>query len=168
MLWQCLEEKLCLIIRQLMKTTVVITEAQHCSKQRTGTQYLIHLLAHASINILVSDAPATCFGHYKPSSGKSFIKEQIHNKCCSRCAHHPSIHPPIPSIHPSIHLILTYFYLIPVGVHGYHCIWSYSITHTLSVGVLCTRDRTVTETSTWQHTIFTRDRFPYPRRDSTL
>jgi len=40
-------------------------------------------------------------------------------------------------------------------------------THTQSVGVFCTRDRLVEETSTWQHTTLTRDKHPPPpRRDS--
>ena len=35
-----------------------------------------------------------------------------------------------------------------------------------SVGLLCTSDQPVAETSTWQHTTLTRDRQPCPRRDS--
>jgi hypothetical protein len=35
-----------------------------------------------------------------------------------------------------------------------------------SLGLLWTRDRSVAETSTWQHTTFTRDKHPCPRRDS--
>jgi hypothetical protein len=48
--------------------------------------------------------------------------------------------------------------------------YSYSLTlsdrHTQSVGLLWTRDRPVAETSTWQHTTSTKDRYPCPRRDS--
>ena len=35
-----------------------------------------------------------------------------------------------------------------------------------SVGLRWTRDRPVADSSTWQHTTFTRDKHPYPRRDS--
>jgi len=38
--------------------------------------------------------------------------------------------------------------------------------HTQSVGLLWTGDRPVVQTSTWQHTTFTRYRHPCPRRDS--
>jgi len=34
--------------------------------------------------------------------------------------------------------------------------------HTQSVGLLWTRDRSVAETSTWQHTTFKKDKHPYP------
>ena len=34
-----------------------------------------------------------------------------------------------------------------------------------SVGLLCTRDRPVAETFTWQHTTLTRDSHPWPQRD---
>jgi hypothetical protein len=47
--------------------------------------------------------------------------------------------------------------------------WGFYITHSntpQSVGLLWTRDRPVAETSTWQHTTFTRDRHPCHRRDS--
>ena len=40
-------------------------------------------------------------------------------------------------------------------------------THTLSVGLLWTRDRPVAETSTLQHAIIARDRHPCPRWDSS-
>jgi hypothetical protein len=43
-----------------------------------------------------------------------------------------------------------------------------SITHNdtkQSVGLLWTRDRPVAETSTWQHTTFTKDRHPWPLPD---
>ena len=40
------------------------------------------------------------------------------------------------------------------------------VTHTPSVGPLWTRDRPVPETSTWQHTTFTRDRHICPPGDS--
>jgi hypothetical protein len=49
-------------------------------------------------------------------------------------------------------LSLTFFYLLIARVVGYCCIWSQSVTHTHSVGVLWTRDRPVAETSMWQHT----------------
>jgi hypothetical protein len=39
-------------------------------------------------------------------------------------------------------------------------------THTQSVGLLWTSDQPVTETSTWQHTTLTRNRYPCPRRES--
>jgi hypothetical protein len=46
----------------------------------------------------------------------------------------------------------------------------FTITHFLdtrhSVGLLWTSDQPVAETSTWQHTILTRDRHPCPRRNS--
>ena len=35
-----------------------------------------------------------------------------------------------------------------------------------SVGLLCTSDQPVAETSTWQHTTLTTDKLPCPRRDS--
>ena len=35
-----------------------------------------------------------------------------------------------------------------------------------SVGVLCMRDRLIAQNSAWQHTIFTTERHPSPRRDS--
>ena len=47
--------------------------------------------------------------------------------------------------------------------------WGMYITHNdtpLSVGLLWTRDQPVAETSTWQHTTFTRDRHPCPQRNS--
>jgi hypothetical protein len=49
---------------------------------------------------------------------------------------------------------------------GYCCTWSHIMTSTRSVGLLWTRDRPVAETCTWQHTRFTGDRHPCPRRDS--
>jgi hypothetical protein len=69
-------------------------------------------------------------------------------------------------------LVLTSFCLLIFGVEGNCCTWSHSVTHTHahththSVGLLWTRDRPVPETPTWQHTTFTRDRHPRPRRDS--
>jgi hypothetical protein len=53
-------------------------------------------------------------------------------------------------------------YLFIAGVEDYCYIWSHSMTHTHSIGSLWTRDRPVGETSTWQHTIFTRDRYRCP------
>lgn len=52
-------------------------------------QYLIQLTARVTINscLLFCDAPPTCFGPYRPLSGRSFMKEYIHNKCCPRCAY---------------------------------------------------------------------------------
>jgi hypothetical protein len=93
---------------------------------------LIHKIAHASTNMLLSYA-LTYFGYYNPSRGKVFIKEYIFNKGCSKSAYN------------SFFLILTYFYLIPLGIRGYRCTLSYSMTHTvtLSVGVICTRDRLI-------------------------
>jgi len=38
--------------------------------------------------------------------------------------------------------------------------------HTHSVGFIWTSDRPVAKTSTWQHTIITRDRHPCPRWNS--
>jgi hypothetical protein len=49
---------------------------------------------------------------------------------------------------------------------GSCCTWSHSVTHTHSVGLLWTSDQPDAETSTWQHTTFTRDRHPCFRRDS--
>ena len=50
---------------------------------------------------------------------------------------------------------------LSLPVEGYCCTWSHSETdthtHTHSVGLLWTRDRRVTESSSWQHTTFTRD-----------
>jgi len=43
---------------------------------------------------------------------------------------------------------------------------SHSVIHTHPVGLLWTGDQPDAETSTWQHTTFTRDRHPCPRRDS--
>jgi hypothetical protein len=39
-------------------------------------------------------------------------------------------------------------YLLIVGVEGYCCTWSHSVTHIHSVGLPWTRDRPVAETST--------------------
>ena len=61
---------------------------------------------------------------------------------------------------------LTSFYLVLVGADGYCCTWSHWMIRTHSVGLLWTRDRTVTETSTWQLTTFTTERHPWSRRDS--
>jgi hypothetical protein len=57
---------------------------------------------------------------------------------------------------------VTPFYLLNIGVQGYCCIWSRSMTHTHthSVGLVWTRGRPNAETSTWQHITFTRDRHP--------
>jgi hypothetical protein len=70
------------------------------------------------------------------------------------------------NVFPSFFNSLTSFYLITVGVGGYCCTWSHSVTHTHSVGLLWTRDQPMAETSTWQHTTVTRDSYPCPRLDS--
>jgi len=57
-------------------------------------------------------------------------------------------------------LIMIFLCLLIVGVESYCFTWSYSVPHTDSVGILWTSDRPVAETSTWQHTTLTRDRFP--------
>ena len=47
--------------------------------------------------------------------------------------------------------------------------WGFSITHSdapQSVGLLWTSGQLVAETSTWQHSTLTTDRYPYPRWDS--
>jgi len=62
--------------------------------------------------------------------------------------------------------ILTSFYLPLVGADGYFCTWSHWMIRTHSVGLLWTRDRTVAETSTWQHTTLKTDRHSCSRRDS--
>jgi hypothetical protein len=58
----------------------------------------------------------------------------------------------------------------PLGGLGRLISRGFTITHFLdtphSVGILCTRDQLVTETSTWQHTTLTRHRHPCPRWDS--
>ena len=43
---------------------------------------------------------------------------------------------------------------------------THSNKHTHSVRLLWTRDQHVAETSTWQHLLFTRDRYPSPLRNS--
>jgi hypothetical protein len=50
-------------------------------------QCLIQLIARATINnhVLFFDAPSACFDPNLPSSGKSFTKEYISNKCSQRC-----------------------------------------------------------------------------------
>jgi hypothetical protein len=53
------------------------------------------------------------------------------------------------------------FCLLIVGVEGYCCIWSHSITHIHAVGFPSTSHRPVPETSTLQHITFTRDRHPF-------
>jgi len=59
------------------------------------------------------------------------------------------------------------FCLLTVGVEGYCCVWSHSVTYTPhTVGFLWTRDRFIAETSTWQHTTRAWDRQPHFRRDS--
>jgi hypothetical protein len=58
------------------------------------------------------------------------------------------------------------FYLLTAGVEVvyFHLI---TLRHTpQSVGLLWTRDRSVAETSTWQHKHCTRDKHPCPRWDS--
>jgi hypothetical protein len=52
------------------------------------------------------------------------------------------------------------FYLFIVGVEGYCCTCSHSMTHTHthSVGLPWTRDRHVAETFTWQRTTLTREK----------
>ena len=42
-----------------------------------------------------------------------------------------------------------FFRLLIIGVEGYCCTWPHLITHTYSVGLLWTSDRSVAETSTW-------------------
>jgi len=62
---------------------------------------------------------------------------------------------------------LSFDLLLPTHLRckGYRCIWSHSDTPRL-IRLLWTRDRPVVEISTWQHTTFTRDRYPWPGQDS--
>jgi glyoxylase-like metal-dependent hydrolase (beta-lactamase superfamily II) len=62
------------------------------------------------------------------------------------------------------------FYLLIVGVKGYCCAWSQSVTyrhthtHTPhSLGLLWTRDRPFAEATAWQDTTLTRNKHPCPR-----
>ena len=77
------------------------------------------------------------------------------------------------SYHVVIHscflsFLVSLLYLLVVGLEGYCYTWSLLIKYTQSVGLIWTRDRSVAETSTWQHTTFTRDRQPCLRRNSNL
>ena len=63
----------------------------------------------------------------------------------------------------SFFLNLTYFCLLIVGVEGYCCIWSHSMTH--SVGLLWTRDRPVAKPLAVQYISLTRDKYPFPWRN---
>ena len=65
----------------------------------------------------------------------------------------------------SVFLIMTSFYLLIVGIDGYCYSWLHSMTNIHSVGLPWTRDRPVAKSSTWQHTIVTRDRHQCPGRD---
>ena len=77
-------------------------------------------------------------------------------------------------LYPSVTWIFFFLFLIQTSfiLIGCRC-WRLSLhfitlndthTHTHSVGLLWTRDRPVTETSTRQHTTLTRDRHPCPWR----
>ena len=61
---------------------------------------------------------------------------------------------------------MTFFSLLIVGVESYFFTWSYSVTHTDSVGILWTTDRPFAEISTWHHTTLTRNRYLGSRRNS--
>jgi len=63
-------------------------------------------------------------------------------------------------------LIMIFLCLLIVRVQSYCFTWSYSVTHTDSVGILWTSDRPVAETCTWQHTTLTTDRYSSSRWDS--
>ena len=63
-------------------------------------------------------------------------------------------------------LSLTSVYLLIVDVEGHCCTCLHLSTQTHTVGLLWTRDRPFAKTLTWQHTILTRDRWPYPWRDA--
>ena len=63
-------------------------------------------------------------------------------------------------------LIMTFFWLLLVGVESYCFTWSYTVAHTDSVGILWTTDKPVAETCTWQHKTLTRDRYWSSQRDS--
>jgi hypothetical protein len=53
-----------------------------------------------------------------------------------------------------------------LGLRGHIRAHTHTHTHTRSVGLLWTRDQLVAETSTWQHTTFTTDRYPCLQRGS--
>ena len=52
-----------------------------------------------------------------------------------------------------------------VGVEGYCYTWPHSMTRTYAAGIFCMRDWLVAEASTWQGTLFRRERPPCFRRD---
>jgi hypothetical protein len=56
--------------------------------------------------------------------------------------------------------------LVIVGLEGYCCTWSHSVTQTHTVELLWTRNRPVSENSTWQYATLLRDRHSCPRRYS--
>ena len=62
--------------------------------------------------------------------------------------------------------ILTTFYILLIGADGYCCTLSHWMIRKHATGLLWARDRTVTETSTSQHTALTTDRHPCSRWDS--
>jgi hypothetical protein len=73
-----------------------------------------------------------------------------------------------------IYLSQTTVYVLTAGVECHYCTWLYSVihthththTHTLLV-FPCSRDRSVAQTSTWQHIIFVRDNRLCPGRIRT-
>jgi len=52
-------------------------------------QQLIQQIALVTINnhLLFCDARTTCFGLYRPSSGRPFTNEYVYNKCYQICAY---------------------------------------------------------------------------------
>jgi len=74
----------------------------------------------------------------------------------------------LPSFLSIFFLILTSFYLTVVGVEGYCCTWSHSMTHThkLSRTPLDEELAFRRDLSTWKHTTLTGDRHLCPQQDS--
>jgi len=91
----------------------------------------------------------------------------MHDNCYRTSTHTPTVKNSLPhkwkekTVIPlftaSFFVSLTSSSILVIGVVGFHCNWSHSMTHartrTHSVGLLKTSEQPEAETSTWQHTI---------------
>jgi len=59
----------------------------HVPPNSLTIQHLIQLNVHVVLHnpLAFGDVLSTCLGPYRPSSGRSFTNEYIHNKWCQRC-----------------------------------------------------------------------------------
>jgi len=89
---------------------------------------------------------------------------------CWRYLYYP-FGPSRPFLAGNLHYLYVYLFFVPQLTHSglgrLPVEVSRSHTHAShSLELLWTRDRPFAETSTWQHTVFTTDIYPCPRRDS--